>query len=509
VKKCSESACTYAIEVQDVGGTTTRRILEGATAAYGLEWSPDRRNLIAVVTIGGHWGSYLVSALGGTPRLLTSGAATFYGGGDSLLVGPSYRPDSVFWVRVTSLDGATRDSIRVAGAGQALAGLTVVPGTRWIVALVVQGSHGLWQVMDRSGRVADHVINSCTCAGRASTDALWLERSGGASGAGIVRVGLDQASGRLASRQDTLFTGVFTGFSVTADGASLVLDEGTYEYGLWALELGDALRGKFPENRRLVRSSTQVSAAVSPDGKRLLVRRVLPTSAGKSEARLSIMPFEGGSEVPLGGAGAPIGSGWVDSVTVATATQTPRGLHLARVDLRTGAERGALDLPDSLVFDFVPLPDGWAWIPPGGGRLVVRQGGRTRQIPKPDWFNLLTTVSASPDGRIVYTGWNASTFDTLRIDVLSPDGGNATRWAAFFAETGSGYFLSDGSVLFTVFGTEESVTLYRVTGPGRVERLGTVPRPVAAITVSKDGRRATVLARDYHGDAWLSKLAKP
>ena len=39
-QKCSTGQCGYSIVVQDIGGSTTRPILEGATAAYYLEWSP-------------------------------------------------------------------------------------------------------------------------------------------------------------------------------------------------------------------------------------------------------------------------------------------------------------------------------------------------------------------------------------------------------------------------------------------------------------------------------------
>ena len=42
-KECSGADCRFAIDLQDVGSTTTRRVLEGSTAAYALEWSPDRR----------------------------------------------------------------------------------------------------------------------------------------------------------------------------------------------------------------------------------------------------------------------------------------------------------------------------------------------------------------------------------------------------------------------------------------------------------------------------------
>ena len=86
---CGAAGCSYAVDLQDVGGgNATHRVLDGATAAYGLEWSPDRRNLLFVGTWKGRWGFYLVSALGGPPRYLSSGAAMFWAGGDSLLVGP-------------------------------------------------------------------------------------------------------------------------------------------------------------------------------------------------------------------------------------------------------------------------------------------------------------------------------------------------------------------------------------------------------------------------------------
>jgi hypothetical protein len=169
----------------------------------------------------------------------------FWAGGDSLLVGPqSAASDSVFQVRVTSIDGTVRDSIQVAGPGLGLQALSVSPGGRWIVALVVQGSRGLWQVLDRSGAVADRVVNSCTCAGRITHDALWLTRSGQGTES-IVRIGLDPATGRLAERQDTLMSGNFNNFSVTADGSTMVIEDGSPDYCLWALDLQDAVKGRF------------------------------------------------------------------------------------------------------------------------------------------------------------------------------------------------------------------------------------------------------------------------
>ncbi|HXW97043.1 MAG TPA: serine/threonine-protein kinase, partial [Gemmatimonadales bacterium] len=196
VKVCNAGPCTFAVDVQDVGATTTRRVLEGATAVYGMEWSPDRRNLLLYATVGGRWGGYLLSALGGPPRYLTGGATTFYSGGDSLLIGPA-APDSVFTVRVAGLNGTIHDSIRVPGPGT-LSLLAEIPGTTRIVAMVVQSGRGLWQVLDRNGKVIDHVRNSCTCGGTASRDALWMQRAGPTAAEAVVRVAIDPETGRFA-----------------------------------------------------------------------------------------------------------------------------------------------------------------------------------------------------------------------------------------------------------------------------------------------------------------------
>jgi hypothetical protein len=509
-RQCSGTTCTYAIEIQDVGGTATHRILEGATAAYGLEWSPDRRNLIFAGTFAGRWGIHLVSALGGPPRYLSSGAAMFWAGGDSLLVAPPVSGgDSVFYVRVTTLAGVVGDSIRVAGPGLGVAGLSVMPGGRWIVALVVQAGRGLWQVIDRGGRVADKVVNSCTCPGRITADALWLTRSGNGFES-IVRLGIDPATGRLATRQDTLLSGTFNNFSVTADGATLVIDDGTSDYQLWATDLADALANKFPENRRLLRASTRVSAQISPEGGRLLLTRTLPSSTGRSERRFSVMPFGGGTESPLNLPGSPRGALWSDSVTVAFASPTPTGLHVGLVDVRTGPVPGGIDLPDSLVQGVTRLADGWAWIPATGDRVIVERAGRQVEIPKLKWFGDLTGVDVDPSGQhLVFSGWNTGTNDSIGVAVVSVDGGIPVMWTSTYAEGGGARFLSDGSVLFQFRPTQESMALLRVRGPGNLTRLGTLPRPVEGVSVSDDLKRVTILESAYHGDAYMSRIVRP
>ena len=151
------------------------------------------------------------------------------------------------------------------------------------------------------------------------------------------------------------------------------------------MDLADALHGKLPDARRVLRTSTQSGAQVSPDGERLLLSRRLATAAGQSEIRLAVMPFGGGAETPVPATGSLRRAKWADSVTVSYLAQTNAGLHLALVDVRTGAERQPLDLSDSLIGAYDPLPGGWAWVPVSGDHIEVQDAGGRRRIAKPAW----------------------------------------------------------------------------------------------------------------------------
>ena len=506
-RHCAGSSCTYSTVVQDVGGTTTRTILEGATAGYGLEWSPDRRNLMFFGTVRGRAGAFLLSALGGDPRWLTGGVATFYSGGDSLLLGPSFHPDSVFYVRVAALDGIARDSIRIAGPGRLLNALSVVPGTNWILSLVVQPPRGLWQIVDRSGKVADHVINACTCGGIAATDAVWLARAGDGLEESVVRIAIDRTNGHFAARQDTMAHGVFSAFSLTGDGAGMVMDEGTFDHGVWAVPLADALKGTFPAERRVVHASTQVAGNVSPDGASLLVRRSVPTAGGRSEVRFSTMPFEGGTEAPLPVAGTIKRATWSDAQHVATSVVTPTGLRLSEADVRSGATRNLLDLTDSVLVDFAALPNGWAWIPPNRDRIVVSEGGRRREYRVPAWFSgVAQLVADRARHRVLYSGFGRATGDSIGAAMLSLDDGKHTHLASRFAENGRVVAVDGHDALFLVGETQDSWSLFAIDGPGAMTPLGTIGLPINWVSVSRDLSRASVVVRDYRADAWLNKV---
>jgi len=508
-KECSGADCRYAIDVQDVGSTTTRRVLDGATAAYGLEWSPDRRNLMVSGTIGGRSGSFLASALGGPPRFLTAGAATFYAGGDSLLLGATGASDSTFTVRVAGLDGTVRDSLRVPGPGQALASLVSIPGASRIVALVIQAPHGLWQVLDRTGTVTDKLLNSCTCGAAASRDALWMTRAGPTAAEAVVRVALDAQSGKFAAHQDTIYSGRFSNLSVTADGTQMAVDDGSYSYSVVAGGVTDLLNGKLA-GAPLMQASNNVNASVSPDGSRLLMRRSVPTANGQDDIRFSVVPFAGGAESPLNVTGHVLRAYWSDSVTVVVYAQTPTGSRATRMDVRTGAVGATLELKDSVVTSMAALTDGWAWIPVRRDRIIVEQGGRRHEIAKSSWFEGLSDVKASPDGsRLLVTGWSASTSDTISVDVVPTAGGVSVPWSRSFAEMGTAEWLADGSIAFMAWNGPESVTVHKLTGVHADQKLGVVAHVASTMSLSTDLKRATIGWRDYRGDAWMYRVVKP
>ena len=509
-RECSGADCRYAIDLQDVGSTTTRRVLDGATAAYALEWSPDRRNLLMNGTVGGRYGTHLVSALGGTPRFLTAGAATFYAGGDSLLIGPPPTPDSTFVVRVAGLDGSVRDSVRVAGPGASLAALVSLPGTSRFVAMVIQPPRGLWQVLERNGGVTDRLLNSCTCGAAASSDALWMTRAGPTVAEAVVRVALDPATGKFSTHQDTIYSGRFSNLSVTADGSRMTVDDGSYTFSVIAADMTDVLAVNGPQGPPVMQASNRVNALVSPDGQRLLMRRNVPGPTGGDEVRLSVAPFSGAPETPLNATGKVQGARWIDSVTIGVYSLTTGGARLARMDVRTGATGEAFQLPDSTIAAATALPDGWAWIPEGRDRVIVEQAGARQEIPKSPWFSTIFDLDASPDGgRLLMVGWSAATADSVRVDVVPVRGGSPVPWVRSFAEAGSATWLADGSIAFVVWSSLDAATIRQLTGPGQEKTVGAIAHVAGQVSLSRDLKRATITWRDYRGDAMMYRVVKP
>jgi Protein kinase domain/WD40-like Beta Propeller Repeat len=511
VSNCGTRGCVYGIELQDVDGSASRHLFDGATAIYGLEWSPDRRNVLFLGTINNEYGVFLVSALGGTAHRVSLYSSAFWAGGDSLLSvrGRPAPKAKTQWLFFSGLDGVPHDSIAVAGAAESFAARPV-PNSPWIVASIRNGHVWQWMVMDRSGHIASTAQPFQNAPTRASNDALWILASppAGSNLSSVIRVPFDPQTGKVGLQRDTLYSGVPTSIDVTADGSTLVFDEGSTQFTGWALDLSDALRGVFPEQRRLSSTTTNLYFGISPDGSNTLVGQ--SSGSATTGSRWALIPFGGGPETPV--AASATYAGWLDSATVVLASNAAGGTEFTLIDTKTRVRRSPFVLPDSNIVDFDAIPGGgWVWVPIGGQTISLNRPGQTgtRTFRIPDWYALMFFASASPDGKhLLMIGWGAPSEDSARLSVLNLTDGSVRPVRTFYAEFARANWLADGSIMLAQWDTQESVSLFHILDSGAAERLGTIPRPIAGITVDRYLKHAAVTLRDYHGDAWMSRVVK-
>lgn len=221
VTLCGIGGCRYGVDVRDVTGGPTHRLIEGATAIYRIEISPDRRNVIIVGSLDGVFGSFLVSMFGGRPRHLLNGYATFYAGGDSLLLSRIGPPANELWMLVSGIDGVAADSVRMEMRGDRTPFFSGIPGTNRIV--YENRSEGVVEigVMDRNGkRLSSFKLPPGVNGAAVNTaDAIWLYLEPPASSTTqFVRLPFNAETGQIAQRGDTVYSGRSTGMSITADG---------------------------------------------------------------------------------------------------------------------------------------------------------------------------------------------------------------------------------------------------------------------------------------------------
>ncbi len=141
---------------------------------------------------------------------------------------------------------------------------------------------------------------------------------------------------------------------------------------------------------------------------------------------------------------------------------------------------------------------------------VQRRGERVPRVyPAPRWFQGIWSFIVSPDGQhVLYWGKSVMT-DSLRVDVLSlRDSTVTTLWTGAGVPNVDASWLSGGDVLLAVYGTPDTRSFYRLRGHGLIDSLGTIPRPIFSVDVSRDMKRATVTTHEYHGDAWMYTVAR-
>jgi hypothetical protein len=514
VTNCRTTGCTYGIDVQDIGGTATRRLFDGASAMYELQWSQDGRNLLFNASINGSYGVYAISANGGTPRRLGPQNAAFFGN-DSVLVVKSSFPSPDYLIRVSGLDGVPSDSIRIPAAGEELEGIDVVPHSNWIILRMRHGMESVWLAFDRSGRERSRMTSPRAKNMLASSDAIWMTLLAGTATAQhppVCRVAFDAKSGRFGTRFDTVYrlASPTNSYSVTTDGGTLLFDEGIAEYDVWAGDLRDALRGVFPKERSILHSTSATRASISSDGTRVILGRTDGSTTGQTH--WSTVPFAGGAEIPLSIGGTESNAYWTDSMTVGAAERTTGAFRFSLLDPRSGSRRAVFTPTDTSITDFEWVPGkGWGWVSGDGRALEIQASGTSSafRTAKPSWYEQVFTMNASPDGtKLAFIGWSAPNQDSLGVSSLSLADGKETHLATVFGENGRMQWLDDGSLLFMFSASRDTYTLARIRGPGQMERLGTIPRPAESVNVSRDLQRMVLVSREQHGDAWTMRVVK-
>ena len=341
---------------------------------------------------------------------------------------------------------------------------------------------------------------------------MWISPGGeGWPKRALLRIPIDRVSGLFASTIDTIYTGVHTRFGVTTDGSSLVLDEVSTEFSLWALDVAHAVSGEFPR-KPLLRSTSALDVRMSPDGKRILVGRDVGRPMDPRPG-WSTIPFDGppDAETSLALVERTTEAFWSDDATVAIRALADSGARLALVDVASEVVRERLN-SDQYPRNFARLPSGeWIWVP--GYRPELKLLGLGERAPRrihvPAWYTSVYSAAVSQDGRFVaFAGYDASQ-DSVGVSVMSLADQSVRHWFTIAGDAGEVGWLSDGTLLLRLAETPETFSLYHLTQPDRAAKLGTIPRTVSAISVSADLKRAVIVVHDYRRDAWISRVIRP
>ena len=121
----------------------------------------------------------------------------------------------------------------------------------------------------------------------------------------------------------------------------------------------------------------------------------------------------------------------------------------------------------------------------------------------------LRHLSAAARHRVIFLGLGTATADSVRVTALSLSDGSQRSWPARFGEAGRVSASAPHAAFMQVAERQDWWTLYALDDPGGMTPLGTIPRTVSGITLSADGTRATVAAREYRADAWLYQVLRP
>jgi serine/threonine protein kinase len=511
VTVCGTSGCHYALDMRDVGGTVSRRVLDNASAIYRVGISPDRRNIIMLGSINGAFGSWLVSLVGGPPKFISPSFANFYADGDSVMLTRVIRPSTSSWIIFAGLDGVPVDSVRVETPSDRSLFPYAIPESRRFAVSSFSGDRLRVDLLERDGKKISSVTGPVGFDGGAtvSNDAVWFYLIPPVTGnIRIVRVPFDSRTMELASRGDTVLSGGTSSLSVTADGSTMIYDEGITDESAWLVPFADVVANNFDEKNRLTRTTSGVRGSISADGGIAVIGRSHPQGGRE----FTVIDTKTRAEVPVPGrhkSAVPFDSTWL-KITDVDETSTTMYLYDYKRRKRT-AER---TVQTTGLIDLTRVGNSWAWLPPDRNHIVIQGDGdaRPRTAKIPAWFKSVFWIHGSPDGnKLALIGYSQPDEDSLGVGVVTLPDFRFTQAHVTFGEGGGTSWANDGSLVMSINDTPESESLWQWREGQPARKLGSIQRLLSnnvTATVSGDLKQVFMITRDDRRDIWIGKVVR-
>jgi hypothetical protein len=412
---------------------------------------------------------------------------------------------------ITPADGVVHDSTRF---GWPRGDFYAVPSPDGkLVVEVLTGSDSSWlAVVDRQWKRLD----SIAVPGKSTASPVWDPRGDGiflvtvpSTGSILTRLQRIPVNsrgnlGRPKSIDGRTASGMGA-FSVVGGQRTLLYVEGGEETTVLALTR-DRVRSTDFRSRLLRRSTGHLGATLSTDGRFI---DLFSRPVQGAQVQLAIIPFEGGSEIPVPLRGELVEIGWArNSSRLYFASRGSGGkVMLYSVDPESGQVRTQGPGPERGGWEMVGS-DLMAWVDDSAGSVVLADttGVVVKRFPDPERSEGSGSVAGSPDGRsILTTRWTAD-FDSLVFTKIDLEDGHRQRLGGLRSEgLGQTLWAADGTIQVAVLETLGTLALYRLDTNGKPPvRLASYPSEGGLyLTFSRDGRRALRVETRPRGDVWM------
>ena len=505
--------CTGRLVAQSLPAGRETVLLEEVGVVQGLRFSPNGMNLLFAGTMrDGLRGLFLLSRVGGTPRLL-----------DSLSLNSSFplvgfRDDrTVFslrnqWLRFMDAEsGAVKDSLLVP-LTRNIGGLQFFPSGTAAVMSVFSGDRKYLALTDARLAITDSVEVGDATFTRTGSSAVAYFASGQGTSADLLVREVDLRRGRYSGRPRILLTAQSWVFDVTGDtaGRVLLLLKSRVSDAAWAAQVGRASNAP----RSLARSldSYLGGPVISTDGERVAFAR-----NGLSGYNNYWIPFAGGAETQVSFDSANRqGVHWIGAKRLLMHSSVSAA-RPAVADLATGRLRTLTDAPEGLDFRTVLADSEWVWFRQSQNALVITDTlARVKLVvPSPVANGAFGfRAIATPDGRRVI----APVASEGKDDIALYEYTRSTNVWRFLATFGGpfGDIARLGAVgrEYAYFATwnlsrAERGSLWLVPLKGAAPiRLGPLPMDCAptSFSISADGARMVCNVTTEEPDAWIVKI---